>query len=230
MDTILIKLSGTTFNPSQSGEGFFLEKIIEQIKELRKNNNIGIVVGAGNIFRGNQHGKKLGLNQTTGHTAGMLATMINGLVLKDLLEKQNLEVLMFSAIECPKVAGIIRQDHINKALKENKIIVFVAGTGNPFFSTDTNAVLRALQINASTVYKCTNVDGIYDSDPAKNKSAKLYTEISYKEFIEKELKVMDLTAITLAKENKLRIRVFNVFKENAIITAVKDIKFGSSIN
>ncbi|MCF7800112.1 UMP kinase [Candidatus Babeliales bacterium] len=228
MNSILIKLTGTIFNPSQNGEGFFIEKIINQIKELKKNYNIGIVIGGGNIFRGNQHGKQFNLSKTTGHNAGMLATMINGLILQDLFEKQDLDSIILSAIECPKITNIINQQNIKNALKDNKIIIFVSGTGNPFFTTDTNAILRALQINAQQVFKCTNVDGVYSDDPAKKESV-FYKNISYKEYIEKNLKIMDLTAITLAQENSIKIRVFNIFKDNALINAIKDPSYGSNI-
>ncbi|MFA5074724.1 MAG: hypothetical protein WC436_01320 [Candidatus Babeliales bacterium] len=228
MNNILIKLTGTIFNPSQNVEGFFIEKIINQIKVLKKNYNIGIVIGGGNIFRGNQHGKQFNLSKTTGHSAGILATIINGLILQDVFKKQNLDSIILSAIECPQITNIINQENIQDALKKNKIIIFVAGTGNPFFTTDTNAVLRCLQIGATEVFKCTNVDGVYSDSPDKTSSI-LYKTISYKEYIEKNLKIMDLTAITLAQENNIKIRVFNIFKDDALINATKDADFGSSI-
>ncbi len=232
METILIKLSGEIFSkaPSEQKEGAFAQKIISQIKELKKTFNIGIVVGAGNIFRGNQHGKQFDIKETTAHTAGMVATIINGLVLKDLLEKDGIETELFSAINCPEVACVIKQNTINKMLKQNKLLIFTGGTGNPFFTTDTNAVLRALQIGAKQVLKGTKVDGIYETDPLEDKDSKLIKKLTYKEFIEKELKVMDLTAITLAQEHKLKIKVFNLFKKEALLKAIQEIDFGSTIS
>ena len=224
METILIKLSGEVFC------GDFVQTLISQIKELKKKFNIGIVVGAGNIFRGNQHGKQLDIKKTTAHTAGMVATIINGLILKDLLEKDGVEAELFSAINCPEVACIIKQSKIDKTLKQNKVLIFTGGTGNPFFTTDTNAVLRALQIGAKQILKGTKVDGIYESDPMENKDSKLLKKLTYKEFLEKELKVMDLTAITLAQEHNLKIKVFNLFEKEALLKVIQNADFGSTIN
>lgn len=229
MKSLLIKFSGEIFNPSYNNEGFFLKNLILNIKNLKENYNLGIVLGAGNIFRGNQHGKSLGLKPTTGHNAGMMATIINGLILKDLLEQENLQVSLLSSLFCPNTTKLITQNNINQALKNNHIIIFVGGTGNPFFSTDTNAILRALQIESTQVWKCTKVDGIFDSDPEINKNAKLLKNLSYNQIINNQLKFMDLTAITLAQEHKIKIRVFNIFKKDSLLIADKDINFGSTV-
>ena len=231
MDAILIKLSGELFSkdPSPNGEGFFIKKIIPQIKELKNKYKIGFVIGGGNIFRGSLQGKTLGLSQTSAHVAGMVATITNGIILQDMLQQENIPVTLFSAIHTPQVTQSIRPDKINTALQDNNCLIFVGGTGNPFFTTDTNAVLRALQINATQVWKCTKVDGIYTDDPMQNKDSKLIKEITYQEVMEKGLKVMDLTAITLAKENNIKIKVFNLFENNSIIKAVKEKNCGSLI-
>lgn len=227
MKNIIIKLSGESFI-----EKSFLKELVTQIKELKKTNKLGIIVGAGNIFRGNQHGKALHLRETTAHYAGMVATIINGLILQDLLNQEEVETELFSAIPCPEVCQTIQQSKIDCALKKNKCLIFVGGTGNPFFSTDTNAILRALQIDAQEVWKGTKVDGIYSDDPEKNKSKKLelYKKISYDKVIEKKLRIMDLTAITLAQDHKINIRVFNLFDKNALLKANKDKNFGSIIS
>ncbi len=226
MKNIIIKISGECF-----ADRSLLKEIVLQIKELNKKNGIGIIVGAGNIFRGSQQGKELKLKETTAHNAGMIATIINGLILQDMLEAQGVTTKLFSAIACPQVCEIIQQSKINCALNKNKCLIFVGGTGNPFFSTDTNAILRALQIGAQEVWKGTKVDGVYSKDPVKNKGkdVELYKKISYEKVIEKKLRIMDLTAITLAQDNNIQIRVFNLFEKNALIKASKDKDFGSII-
>lgn len=227
MKNIIIKLSGECFV-----EQLFLKELVSQIKELKKTYKLGIVVGAGNIFRGNQHGKAFKLRQTTAHSAGMIATIINGLILHDLLKQNNVKADLFSAISCPGICQTIQQDKVDYALQENKCLIFAGGTGNPFFSTDTNAILRALQIDAQEVWKATKVDGIYSDDPEKIKTKQIefYKKISYEKVIEKKLRIMDLTAITLAQGNKIKIRVFNLFEKNALLTASKDKNFGSIIS
>ena len=232
MKTLLIKLSGEIFSysPSQKSEGLFIKNLLSQIKELKKTFNLGIVIGGGNIFRGSKDGKKYNLRPTTAHCAGMLATIINGLILKDLLEKSSMEASILSALACPIATELITQENIDKNISKNRIIIFVGGTGNPFFTTDTNAMLRALQMESEIVFKGTKVDGIFDTDPMLDPKSKLLKKISYDYFIEKELKIMDLAAITLAKEHKIKMKVFNIFEPNALIKAYKDKNFGSSIN
>ena len=227
MKNILIKISGELFSDSSSD---LISNVIQQIKALKKSYNIGIVLGAGNIFRGSEHGSKLGIKKTTAHTAGMVATIINGLIFQDLLEKEGISTQLFSAINCPSVACTIKQKTIDDSIAKNKCLIFVGGTGNPFFTTDTNAILRALQIGAQEVWKATKVDGIYSSDPIKNKDSKLYKKITYKEVVEQNLKIMDQTAITLAQEHNIKIRVFNIFKKDALIKVCLDETVGSYIS
>ncbi len=226
MKKVVIKISGELFASTDK-----LNEVVEQIKTLSLKHQIGIVVGAGNIFRGNQQGKEFGLNASTGDNAGMLATIINGIILKDLLEKKEVSVKILSALPVPTIADNITQEKINCTLKKNKVIIFVGGTGNPFFTTDTNAVLRALQIGAPTILKGTKVAGVFDSDPTKNKDAKLLKELSYDDFLDKSLQVMDTTAITLAKKHSLKIKVFNIFEKDSLIKIVQDTNnvFGSTI-
>ena len=228
MDSILIKLSGEIFSFKKDPNSF-IKQIAIQLKTLKKKNKIGLVVGAGNIFRGSQQGKQLNLKQTTAHTVGMIATLINGLILQDILEKESIECKLLSAFNCPQVADVISQEKIDCSLSKNKIVIFAGGTGNTFFTTDTNAVLRALQIEAKEIWKCTKVDGIFSCDPAENKNCELFKKINYKQIIEKNLKFMDLTAITLAQKHNLKIKVFNIFEKNALIKASKDINFGSNV-
>ncbi len=225
MEKIVIKISGELFASTDK-----LNQVVEQIKELSSKIKIGIVVGAGNIFRGNQQGKEFGLNAAIADNAGMIATIINGLILKDLLEKKNVLVKILTAIPVPTIADNITQDKINCTLKKNGIIIFVGGTGNPFFTTDTNAVLRALQMDASTIIKGTKVDGVFDSDPTNSKETKILKKLSFDDFLIKNLQVMDMTAITLAKKHKLKIKVFNIFEKNSLIKVVQDPEFGSTIS
>ena len=224
MKKILIKLTGEIFSKPE-----ILKNIVEQIKKLQDKYNIGLVVGAGNIFRGNQHGKSLGLKQSTGHTCGMIATHINSLILQDLLTQNNIATSMFSSLNCQSMGCIIKQENIDKAIKNNSCLIFAGGTGNPFFTTDTAAILRALQIGATEVWKGTKVDGVYNNDPEKSFNNELYKNLTYEEFIHQKLGIMDLTSISLAQENKIKVRVFNIFKNNALLDADKDENLGSTI-
>jgi uridylate kinase len=225
METILIKLSGEVFNSDKT----FLQNLTKQIKELKKQYQISIVLGGGNIWRGEEQRKRFDLRPPVSHTAGMLATIINGLVLQDIFQNNNIDTKLLSALDCKQVADKIQQSKIDCSLKQNKVIIFAGGTGNPFFTTDTNAVLRALQIGASQVWKGTKVGGVYSSDPKQNKDATHFKKLTYNEVIEKELGVMDLTAVTLANQHNLKIRVFNLFEPNALIIASNDKNFGSWI-
>ncbi|MCK4651042.1 UMP kinase [Candidatus Babeliales bacterium] len=233
MKTIIIKLSGELFfsltNQEKKDDKKYLYNIAKQLKELKKDYRVGIVIGAGNIFRGEQASKKLEIKITTAHNAGMIATIINGLLFHDLLTTQEIDSILFSAIHCPQIAEIIKQDKLDKALKENKILIFSGGTSNPFFTTDTTSVIRALQIGATEFWKGTKVEGIFTADPVEQKDAKLLKKLNYNQVIEKDLKFMDLTAITLAKQHNLKIRIFNIFEENSLIKASKDANFGSVI-
>jgi len=229
---ILLKLTGTIFASQTNDNAFSTEAItpiIEQIKELQKTHQFGIVIGGGNIFRGEQHGSKLGLSPSVGHQTGMLATIINGLLLKDLLDQQRIDTTLLSAIVCPQIANPISQDNIDHALKHGRIIIFAGGTGAPFFTNDTNAIVRGLQMEASQVWKGTDVEGIYSADPQTDKQATLIKKMTYSDAISQKLGIMDNTAIALAEKHTLLIRVFNIFTPNALIKAAEDKDFGSTI-
>ncbi len=228
---ILLKLTGEIlFARDKSAlSATKLNQVIDQIKKLASTHQFGIVVGGGNFFRGRQHGKKLGMTASVGHQVGMLATMMNGLILKDLFEQRNMHTSLFCAIPCPEIGAPTSQQAILSAMKREDMMVFTGGTGNPFFTTDTNAVLRGLQIEADEVWKGTSVDGVYDADPAKNSDAKLLREVTYKQALDMKLGIMDATAFALAGEHKQIIRVFNIFKKDALINAAKKKDFGSII-
>lgn len=236
MESILIKLSGEFFcaQDQKSCVHDFdyarLKDLANQIKQLCKNHKIGIVVGGGNFFRASKQGKQLKMHQPNADAAGMLATVLNGIILQDLLAQVDLASCVLSAFTIDSMVPRISQQLIDAALSENKVIIFVGGTGNPFFTTDTNAVLRALQMNAKQVWKATKVDGVYSADPKLDKKAKKLKTVGYTQVLEDNLKIIDPTAITLAAENRVKIRVFDIFDKNALLKVAKDSDFGSTIS
>lgn len=229
---ILLKLTGEAFISTQNHNlsPALINKVIAQIKQLSSRYQFGIVVGGGNFFRGNEHGKKMGITRAVGHQIGILATLMNGLMIKDLLEQHEIKTALFTAVMCPEMATSISQQGIETALTEADVIVFAGGTGNPFFSTDTTAVLRGLQINAEQVWKASHIDGVYTADPKTNTNAQLLTDLTYKYALDHRLGIMDATAFTLASENKQTIRVFSAFVEDALIQAADNPHFGSTIH
>ena len=236
METLLIKITGELFSYQREGDSNapslqkeIIKNVIKQIKALNAEHKVGLVIGGGNFFRGTITNHNLGLKQTSSHNVGMLSTIVNGIVLQDLLTQANVPSTLLSALSCPDIAQPLSQNSIDNAFMNNKCIIFVGGTGNPFFTTDTNAVLRALQIGAKQVWKATKVDGVYEDDPITKKEAKFYQTISHQEILDKNLRVIDRTAITLAQEHKLPIRVFNVFAPDALYKALENPDFGSTI-
>src|SRR5665213_1531153 len=211
---ILLKLSGEALG-GDSGNGISPEAVqnmAEQICEVRELGvQMVVVVGGGNIFRG-LNGSKRGVERATGDYMGMLATIINSLALQDALEKLGAPTRVQSAIAMSQIAESFIRRRAVRHLEKNRIVIFGGGTGNPYFSTDTAAALRANEIGAEVILKATKVDGIYDSDPAKNPTAKRYTHISYLEALQKRLEVMDSTAFSLCMDNKMPIIVFDFFK------------------
>ncbi len=198
-----------------------INSISKEIKKvLKKKYQICIIIGGGNIFRGIK-GASEGIDRSTSDYMGMLATVMNALSLQSSLEKLNLPTRVQSAISMSQVAEPYIRRKAIRHLEKNRIVIFAAGTGNPFFSTDTAASLRASELNCSMIVKATKVNGIYDKDPVKYKKAKLFKKISYNDVITKNLKVMDLTAISLAKESKIPILITNIFKKNSLISALE---------
>lgn len=236
MKTLLIKVSGELFSyhrddksTTPSLDNQLIANVIKQIKTLSAQHRVGLVIGGGNFFRGVKNNLSLGLQQTAAHNVGMLSTIVNGVVLQDLLTQHNVPSVLLSAFSCPDIAEPLSQNAIDNAFMQHKCIIFVGGTGNPFFTTDTNAVLRALQIGATEVWKATKVDGIYESDPVTDTNAPFYPTISYQEVLDKQLTIMDRTAITLAQEQGIPIRVFNLFTPQAFHKALENPEFGSTI-
>lgn len=245
MESVLIKLSGeflcsiknknleginTKDGNTISFDHAQLKNFAEQIKKLSKDYKLGIVIGGGNFFRASKQGKQLKMHQPSADGVGMLATVMNGIILQDILKQSNLESVVLSAFLIDSIVPRINQTLINSALNENKIIIFVGGTGNPFFTTDTNAILRALQIGAKEIWKATKVDGVYSADPVVDKKAKKIKHLKYAKVLENNLKIIDSTAVTLAAENNVKIRIFNVFEKDALLKVATDSNFGSTIS
>ncbi|MBV9464218.1 MAG: UMP kinase [Verrucomicrobiae bacterium] len=227
---IVLKLSGESL-AGPDGEPIYpgyLENIVDQIEEITKvGSQICIVIGGGNIWRG-ARGKII--DRTTGDYMGMLATVINGLALQDALEKKKVMTRVQTAIEMHQVAEPFIRRRAVRHLEKGRTVIFVAGTGNPYFSTDTCAALRASEINADVILKATRVDGIYDSDPEKNPRARRFTHISYMEALKRRLQVMDSTAFSLCMDNHIPIIVFNMFKKGNLKKVVTGEKIGTLVS
>ena len=221
---ILIKLSGEALM-GESGYGIdvstinFISKEIKKIADL--NYEICLIIGGGNIFRGVK-GASEGIDRSTSDYMGMLATIMNALSLQSCLEQINLPTRVQSAISMSQIAEPYIKRKAVRHLEKKRIVIFAAGTGNPFLSTDTAASLRASEMGCSKILKATKVNGIYDSDPNLDKNAKLIKNITYSEVISKNLRVMDLTAISLAKESSIPIYITNIFEKDSLIRALKE--------
>lgn len=228
---ILLKISGETFSDRKTGElnPTLINDLIRQMKELGATHQFGIVVGGGNFFRGNYHGKQLGMTPSVSHQVGMLSTMMNGLILKDLLEQQDIKTSIFCAITCPQVGAPIAQQAVTAAIEKGHTVVFTGGTGNPFFTTDTNAVLRGLQIEAAEIWKGTKVDGVYSCDPMLNTTCELIPHLTYKQALNDDLSIIDKTAFAMAEQNNQILRVFNIFTQDCLLEAACNKRFGSII-
>ena len=197
-----------------------INKISNEIKKIyKKKYQICLIIGGGNIFRGIK-GASEGIDRSTSDYMGMLATVMNALSLQSSLEKVNVPTRVQSAISMSQIAESYIRRRAVRHLEKNRIVIFAAGTGNPFFSTDTAASLRASELDCELIIKATKVDGIYNEDPKKNKKAKLIKKISYSDVINKNLRVMDLTAISLAKDTKIPIYITNIFKKNSLISVL----------
>jgi uridylate kinase len=223
-ERILIKLSGEALM-GDTGYGIDVSTINFIAKEIKKiaqlNYEICLIIGGGNIFRGVK-GASEGIDRSTSDYMGMLATIMNALSLQSCLEQINLPTRVQSAISMSQIAEPYIKRKAVRHLEKSRIVIFAAGTGNPFFSTDTAASLRASEMGCSKILKATKVNGIYDSDPNLDKNAKLIKDITYSEVISKNLRVMDLTAISLAKESGIPIYITNIFEQDSLIRALKE--------
>jgi uridylate kinase len=228
---ILLKLSGEAL---QGTEGFgidasILDRMAQEIKELVELGiQVGVVIGGGNLFRGAGLAKA-GMNRVVGDHMGMLATVMNGLAMRDALHRAYVNARLMSAIPLNGVCDNYSWAEAISLLRNNRVVILAAGTGNPFFTTDSAACLRGIEIEADVVLKATKVDGVFTADPVKDPTATLYEQLTYTEVLDKELKVMDLAAFTLARDHKLPIRVFNMNKPGALRRVVMGEKEGTLI-
>jgi uridylate kinase len=228
---VLIKLSGEAL---AGDKGFGLDHETmdrlcdEVVAVLKTGATVGLVIGGGNIVRGSQLAK-MGMERVAADYMGMLGTVINALAVQDILERKGIDTRVMTAIRMEELAEPYIRRRAMRHLETGRTVIFAAGTGNPYFSTDTAAVLRAIQIKANLVIKATSVEGVYTADPKKDPKAKLHQEISYRDVMMAELKVMDQTAITLCKENHLPLIVLNVHKSGSIAAAVRGERVGTLV-
>ena len=229
---ILLKLSGEALCGVPGGFGVdptTLATITAELAEVQKvGSEIAIVIGGGNIFRGLK-GSAAGMERASADSMGMLATVINGIALQDALEKLGVDTRLMSALEIRQVAEPYIRRRAVRHLEKGRVVIFVAGTGNPYFSTDTAAALRAMEIHASVLLKATKVEGVYDADPVKHPEAKMFRRLSYDRFLRERIGVMDSTAVTLCRENKMPIRVFALAKRGNIQRVLQGEDIGTLV-
>jgi uridylate kinase len=229
---ILLKISGEALS-SKSGFGIDVdeaESIASRIKEVYDMGvEVAVVIGAGNLWRGKQ-GLERGMDRATADYMGMLGTVMNSMALMDALERAGVITRVLSAVEMRAVAEPYIRRRAIRHLEKGRVVIFSAGTGNPYFSTDTAAALRAMEIGAEVVIKATKVDGIYESDPKKNPDAKKFKEMTHLEFLSRRIAVMDSTAVTLCMENNLPILVLNLWDPPALVAALRGAEIGTLVH
>lgn len=233
MRRVVLKLSGEAFADQELNYGIdpvTVDRVAAEIAEVAQEGyQVAVVVGGGNIFRGLSSTAK-GMDRASADYMGMLATVINALALRDALERAGAPTRVQSAITIQEVAEPYIRLRAIRHLEKNRVVVFAAGTGNPFFTTDTTAALRAAEVGAEVVLKATRVDGVYSSDPETHDDAKLYDDLTYMDVINRQLRVMDSTAITMCMENDIPIRVFNLTKAGNIVSAVRGESIGTRVH
>ncbi len=230
---ILLKLSGEALMGDQPFgiSPATVSQIAGEVREVHQLGvQLGIVIGGGNIFRGVSAAARGGLDRVTGDHMGMLATVVNSLAFQDALEKLSVPTRVLSAIEMNQVAEPFIRRRAIRHMEKGRVVILAAGTGNPYFTTDTAAALRAIELRAEVLLKATKVDGIYDRDPKLDPAAVMFDAISYQEVLEKRLKVMDATAISLCMDNRLPIKVFNLLRPGNILGMVRGESIGSLVH
>ena len=229
---VLLKLSGESLAKQDGGFGIDVKAIKNLANEVLDGKNLGvemaIVIGGGNIFRG-ATASNLGMERVTGDYMGMLATIINALALQHALEDVGIQTRVQTAIEIPQVAETYIRRRAIRHLEKDRVVIFAAGTGNPYFTTDTAASLRAVEIGADVIFKATKVDGVYSADPMKDDSAVKFNQLTYLEILKKGLQVMDTTSVSLCMDNKLPMIVFNVREKSSIKKVLMGEKIGTLV-
>lgn len=231
MQRLLLKLSGEAFAGS---EGFGIDpsaltRLTVEIRDLTAaGGELGVVLGAGNLMRGAQL-ESAGMDRVVADHIGMLATVMNGLAFRELLQRTGVAAELFSAFAIPGIAQGFQRDRAIEAIESGRVVIFAGGTGNPFFTTDTAACLRGIEIGADAVLKATTVDGVYSADPKTDPQAVRYTELSYSEVLSQELGVMDLSAICLCRDHQMPLVVFDMQQKGALTAIVKGDKVGTRI-
>lgn len=231
-ERILLKISGEAMMGTQQHgiDAEMCASIATQVKEIWEMGvKVSIVVGGGNIFRGQVASKRFGLDRSVADYMGMLATVLNGLALQNALEKINVPTRVMSAIQMQAVAEPYIRRRAMRHLEKKRVVIFVAGTGNPYFTTDTTAALRAAEIEADVIMKATKVDGVYSADPMKDKTAKKFDELKFLDVLKDKLQVMDATAVSMCMDNNLPIVVFNLLKPGNIKRVVLGEKIGTIV-
>ena len=229
---ILLKLSGEAFlgNKKHGIDAELCATFATQIKEVRALGvKVALVVGGGNIFRGQVESQRFGLDRSVADYMGMLATVLNGLALQNALEQIDVPTRVMTAIQMSAIAEPYIRRRALRHLEKNRVVIFVAGTGSPFFTTDTAAALRAKEINADVILKATKVDGVYSADPVKDKTAKKFKKLKFIDVLKKNLKVMDATAISMCMDHSLPIVVFNLLQKGNIKKVVLGDKIGTTV-
>ena len=231
-EAILLKITGKLFLDPTTNQltRVYADSLATQIKTLQERYTFGIVIGGGAFFRGTEHNHALNLRSAMAHTIGMLATVMSSTMLYDIFYEHGIPCTLLCGFDCSLAGTIVSQPAIDQAYAHQHVIIFGGGTGNPYVSTDTCAVIRAKQMGALQLWKATNVDGVYTADPQQNRSARLLNNVHYHEALDKQLHFMDSTAIVLAQQEKLITRVFNVFSQNAILNAAQDTQWGTIID
>jgi uridylate kinase len=229
---VLLKLSGEAL-AGDKGFGFDFDTIREFARQIKliseMGAQVGMVIGGGNIVRGSQI-SKMGMDRVSADYMGMLGTVINALAFQDILEREGLDTRVMTAIRMEEVAEPYIRRRAVRHLEKGRAVIFAAGTGNPYFSTDTAAVLRAIQMKADVIIKATSVDGVYSADPKKDTNAKKYDRISYKDVMTADLKVMDQTAVTLCRENNLPLIVLNIHTQGVVAQALRGEPVGTLVS
>ncbi len=228
---VLLKLSGEAL-AGEKGFGFDFETIRDFARQVKAISDlgaqVGMVIGGGNIVRGSQI-SKMGMDRVSADYMGMLGTVINALAFQDVMEREGLDTRVMTAIRMEEIAEPFIRRRAMRHLEKGRAVIFAAGTGNPYFSTDTAAVLRAIQMKADVIIKATSVDGVYSADPKQDPDAQKFDQISYMDVVSKELKVMDHTAITLCKENRLPLIVLNIHTKGIVAAALRGEPVGTLV-